>query len=113
MIFPNEGLIDEATEPRVVHHIFHKEGSAEQAGERVANRAEKGIEGVAEDVTKENDFFGKPFGAGGGDIFRLEDIEDIGAKYTESAGDTAQAEDEGGQDKVIGDIGRASCRERV
>ena len=104
MIFPNKGLINEATETRIVHYILHQEGAAEQAGESVANRAEKGIEGVAEDVAKEDDFFGKPFGAGGGDIFRLEDIEDIGPKNAESASDTAQAENQSGQDEVVGDV---------
>ena len=55
-------------------------------------------------MAEEDDFFRQALGAGGSDIFRAEDIEDVGAEDPEGAGDAAETEDERGQDEVPADV---------
>ena len=60
-------------------------------------------------MTEKNNFFGKAFGSGSGDVLGLQNIEHICSQNAESPCDTAESENESGKDKMISDVKNASA----
>ena len=83
------------------HDVFHDERAAQQRGERVAKNGQQRIDGVAERVLVNHPAFAEAAGAGGGDVFGAQRVEQAGAHPAHDAGEVGRGEHDGRQNEMM------------